>query len=299
MASDIKYWLDLFTVETWEEFLKNGAGVSGFREHRRSVANRIHQGDYLICYLTGLGRFVGVLEVLSEAYFDDNTRIWGSEVFPVRFKVKLVYSLNARTAVPVLSIRDNLSIFRKLKNPKNWSGFFRGSPAEFKKEDGEYILMAVKQASKSPVERDSKEEPETSMVERRHEELKRKIKEIGETLGKYATAEFHSTPYIYDAIWKDTAGLPRPGHVFEVQDKGSVDSALAKLQHARDTWRPKLFLVVTGESDRNKVDALLRPFLQGTFHGISRDTEVLTGQVIDDLHKAFTEHRTAIAAFVQ
>jgi len=26
-----KYWLDLFTGKTWEEFLRNGADVSGFR----------------------------------------------------------------------------------------------------------------------------------------------------------------------------------------------------------------------------------------------------------------------------
>jgi len=27
-----KYWLNLFTGKTWEEFLENGANVSGFRE---------------------------------------------------------------------------------------------------------------------------------------------------------------------------------------------------------------------------------------------------------------------------
>ena len=37
-----KYWLDLFTGQTWEEFLSNGANVSGFRENRLKMAEKIH-----------------------------------------------------------------------------------------------------------------------------------------------------------------------------------------------------------------------------------------------------------------
>ena len=138
-----------------------------------------------------------------------------------------------------------------------------------------------------------------SLEESRHKELERKIKEIGEILGRYATEEYHAAPYVYDVIWKEIEGLPRPSHVFEVQDKGAVNGALAKLQHARDMWRPKLFLVITGEKDKKKVDMLLRPFLEGTFHGISRDTTVLTGEVIDEMHKAFDCHRGVIRQFLE
>lgn len=123
-----KYWLDLFTGKTWEEFLKNGANVSGFREGRKKVAEKINVGDYLICYLTGISRFIGVLEVESKCYLDDKTRIWEDESFPVRFKVKLIYGLNAKTAVPIDSLRDKLSLFKDLRSPKAWSGFFRGLP---------------------------------------------------------------------------------------------------------------------------------------------------------------------------
>jgi len=30
-----RYWLDLFTGKTWEEFLKNGARITGFRENKK------------------------------------------------------------------------------------------------------------------------------------------------------------------------------------------------------------------------------------------------------------------------
>ena len=60
------YWLDLFTGKTWKEFLNAGATVSGFRESRWATVKRIKSGDYLLCYLTGVSRFIGVLEVTSE-----------------------------------------------------------------------------------------------------------------------------------------------------------------------------------------------------------------------------------------
>lgn len=132
-----------------------------------------------------------------------------------------------------------------------------------------------------------------------HQSLKKKIREIGSILGKYAKEEYPAPPYVYDVVWKEVEGLPRPCHVFEVQDKGAVDGALAKLQHARDIWRPRLFLVVTGEKDRRKVDLLLKPFLDGTFHGISRDTTVLTAEVVDEIYNGLDRHREVIRQFLE
>jgi predicted RNA-binding protein len=149
-----KYWLDLFTGKTWEEFHKYGASASGFRERRRNIAKRIHPGDYLICYLIGLSRFIGVLEVLSESYFDIETRIWEDQLFPVRFKVKVVHALNAKTAIPVHDLKDRLSIFRDAKTPRAWSGFFRGSPVQFDTKDAEVIVEAIRNATVNPVERE-------------------------------------------------------------------------------------------------------------------------------------------------
>ena len=148
-----EYWLDLFTGKTWEEFLKHGADVSGFRERRRKAAEKVRPGDYFLCYLTGISRFVGVLEVKSEPFFDDKTRIWEGEPFPIRFKVDLIHKLDAKTAVPVLDLRDKLSLFGGLEG-KQWSGFFRGSPARFDPHDGEVIAEAINEAAAHPVGRE-------------------------------------------------------------------------------------------------------------------------------------------------
>lgn len=59
----MEYWLDLFTGTTWDEFRAVGANVSGFRKRMRRTVDRIQPGDILLCYLTGVMRWVGALEV--------------------------------------------------------------------------------------------------------------------------------------------------------------------------------------------------------------------------------------------
>jgi len=56
------YWLDLFPGTTWEE-LAAGGEVSGFRERRWKTVQQIKPGDYLLCHLTGISRWIGVLEI--------------------------------------------------------------------------------------------------------------------------------------------------------------------------------------------------------------------------------------------
>lgn len=143
----------MFTGETWDEFLAHGADVSGFTERRKNLCNEVQPGDYFICYLTGLSRFVGVLEVQSKCYYDTSP-IWQKGTFPVRFKVKPVITLTPETAVPVLELRDKLSIFKKILPGGRWSGFFRGSPAKFDPQDAQVVIQAIEDAARNPVKRD-------------------------------------------------------------------------------------------------------------------------------------------------
>lgn len=147
-----RYWLDLFTGKTWEEFLKNGANVSGFRETRKTLAKQIQPGDYFVCYMTGIKRFIAVLEARSAVY-EDRSKLWEDEDFPVRFKVEVVYKLEPEMAVPIDDLRDRLSMFQNLRTPNSWVGFFRGSPGEFKASDGVAIVDAIKLAMTNPVRR--------------------------------------------------------------------------------------------------------------------------------------------------
>ena len=65
------FWIDLFTIGTWKEFLDHGGAVPGFSEKRRATVQRMKPGDHLLCYLTRVSRWVGVLEVTGEPFFDE------------------------------------------------------------------------------------------------------------------------------------------------------------------------------------------------------------------------------------
>jgi hypothetical protein len=146
------YWLDLFTGTTWEEFLAAGGEVSGFRERRWRTVQQMKPGDYLLCYLTGISRWIGVLEVVSEP-FKDHTPIWKDEEFPCRVRVRAVVVLTPATAVPVFELRDQLSVFGDSKNPRAWTGHFRGSPMRWKSTDGQAVVAAIADAEDHPITR--------------------------------------------------------------------------------------------------------------------------------------------------
>jgi predicted RNA-binding protein len=92
------YWLDLFTHETWQEFLAAGANVSGFRERQWRSAQKIKPGDILLCYLTGISRWIGLLEVIAAVY-KDTAPIWSKNVFPVRVPVRLFSGLDRSSRI--------------------------------------------------------------------------------------------------------------------------------------------------------------------------------------------------------
>jgi hypothetical protein len=146
------YWLDLFTVETWKEFQDHGGDVSGFSEKRWAIVQKINPGDYLLCYLTQVSRWVGLLEVMGEPFLDERP-IWSSAVYPSRVGVRTILALAPEHGVPVLAMREELSVFRGLDNPNKWQGPFRGSPVRWKPDDAEVIIRALEDAKANPVVR--------------------------------------------------------------------------------------------------------------------------------------------------
>ena len=81
-----------------------------------------------------------------------------------------------------------------------------------------------------------------------HQKIQELLLEIGEILGYYAEREFE----YYDVIWRETKTSKRISHVFEVQSKGNIDSAFAKLKRAFDAQRSIPFLILASERDTNR-----------------------------------------------
>jgi hypothetical protein len=44
----MEYWLDLFTVRTYDELQTAGARISSFRERRRAICEQVWVGDKLL-----------------------------------------------------------------------------------------------------------------------------------------------------------------------------------------------------------------------------------------------------------
>ncbi|HLK13600.1 MAG TPA: EVE domain-containing protein [Fimbriimonadaceae bacterium] len=187
------YWLDLFTPETWAEIGKIDYAVSGYRANREAHAKKVRPGDLFLCYLTGKSRFVGILEVESEAYWDE-TPIWQSDAFPVRFKTRLVSRVPEDRGVHLHEVVE------QSEHARSWSGYYRGSPQRLPHADGQFIATTLKsveaeaggQPPEAPVEIEiagdessaaadgSEREPKP---ERDHDRIQYRLLALGRDLG--------------------------------------------------------------------------------------------------------------------
>jgi predicted RNA-binding protein len=136
------YWVQIFTPETWEEFVRAGGRVTGFRPSRWGLIQKLRPGDWLLCYLSRVGRWIGILEILSEPYLDQSP-IWKNEVYPCRADVAVITALTPETAVPIRSLQERLSIFRK----KHWGLYLISSPSKWNVDDAQVVIDAIVSAS--------------------------------------------------------------------------------------------------------------------------------------------------------
>lgn len=86
-----------------------------------------------------------------------------------------------------------------------------------------------------------------------HQDIQEMICQIGQILGYFTAKEFD----YFDVIWRENEKNQRISHVFEVQSKGNIDSAFAKLKRAFDAQRTKPFLVLSTERDTNRANRSL------------------------------------------
>jgi hypothetical protein len=143
------YFVDLFSPETYEAFGKSDRTVTGFRPRQRAAAARVRPGDKLLCYMTRLSRWVGVLEVV-DGPFDDAAPIFqaADDPFTLRFHVKPTIWLPVDHAVPIHEDRVwmRLSFTRDLpKGSIAWTGRVRGSLTRLADADGALLESVLRE----------------------------------------------------------------------------------------------------------------------------------------------------------
>jgi predicted RNA-binding protein len=137
------YFLDLFSPETYEAFVRSDRSISGFRMRQRNVARRVKPGDRLVCYMTRLSRWIGLLEVLDGPSVDETPIFYPeNDPFVVRFRVRPLVWLSVEKAIPIHedSVWNQLTFTRgQSKRSSTWTGKLRGSLVQLDDEDGVFL----------------------------------------------------------------------------------------------------------------------------------------------------------------
>ena len=143
------YYLDLFSPETHEAFGRSDRSVSGFRRRHINAATRIKPGDKLVCYMTKLSRWTGLLEIV-DGPFEDHAPIFlpESDPFVVRFHVRPLVWLPVEKAVPIFeeAVWNRLSFTRDhVRGSSVWTGKVRTSLVSLPDEDGCFLESLLRE----------------------------------------------------------------------------------------------------------------------------------------------------------
>lgn len=142
------YYTNLFSPHTYEAFSSSGRTVSGFAMRQRNLAQRLRLGDKLLCYLTKVSRWVGVLTVES-AVFEDHTPIYAeNDPFVFRVRVTPEVWLERDKAVPIHddTIWNRLSFTKELdKRSSQWTGKVRANLVQLDHADGAFLEDLLRQ----------------------------------------------------------------------------------------------------------------------------------------------------------
>ncbi|OFW16912.1 MAG: hypothetical protein A3H27_07960 [Acidobacteria bacterium RIFCSPLOWO2_02_FULL_59_13] len=145
----MNYWLDLFSGTTWKEFKEAGSRITGFSQRMRRSQIKVKAGDIFLCYLTGVMRWVGALEVVGKS--NDQRRIWKDAEFPIRFEVKSLVMLDPEYGILMKKLAGKVDFYRGPQDAGKFRGFVRMSPNLFKRnEDGKLILTLLQEAQNNP-----------------------------------------------------------------------------------------------------------------------------------------------------
>jgi len=274
----MKFWVLTGSIENWERAISGN--FWGVREGLKKFYDKLSIGDVLIFYvkvpvsgIIGLG--------IVESKFTQNTPFWADEIkenkviYPYRFEFKTKY------IIPQPSWKENKVKINDLNvNIRSGLNSFKNKDtinSLLKRLDDSWNTKFIELTG-----REMKEEiTEVKKPLNLHDELKNKLKEIGEIEGFLSQKEFSIPGYTLDVVWRTAnvvGGVPK--YVFEVQIGGDIKHALTNLKHAFDIWGfPKLFLIAQ-DSDIQKANQLMA----GAFHEIKDRLKTVSVEKITRLY---------------
>jgi hypothetical protein len=143
------YWLTVFSPETWGIFCGRQFPFAAFPSGRAVAASKIATGDRLICYVTKVYRFAGILEATATSFLQPAPQDEFVN-FPLRVPVNRLVTLNAEYAVPLSELYEQLTIFSRARHVSGWRAYVRISPLKWPTEDGDLIHGRLQSESRAP-----------------------------------------------------------------------------------------------------------------------------------------------------
>jgi hypothetical protein len=115
----------------------------GFNEKKASTVAKLAPGDRILCYLSKVSAFVGVLKVTGPSYAG-STIIWTDGLFPIRLPVQIMFERSLSRALPIKSLSGKLSFLPRAQGNTAWSAHVRSSPRLWKPDDAAVVVRALK-----------------------------------------------------------------------------------------------------------------------------------------------------------
>ncbi len=135
----MNWYTYIFSPDTYEAFLQTDRKNVDVRKRQEWAAERVQRGDVLVCYLTRVSRWIGLLEVVDGHPNHDP----GEEQFPVRRQVKpLVLLEDIKYGLPIhdSEVWAKLSFTREEESTSSrWTGKLRRSLFRLDESDGAFL----------------------------------------------------------------------------------------------------------------------------------------------------------------
>lgn len=274
----MNYWLVVGAIRNWQTAFKYG-NIWGLKNTQHHLWENIKENDKLIFYATS-----PVSGIIGHGIIKTKVRqdrpLWPEEIrkniviWPLRFEFNVVYCL------PPVKWKTN-KIVSKMIWPRAGFQLLSTEAGQELISNIQTYIYPVPTQSISMVAEESTPFIATSNNKRvipSHDDLQRKLIEIGKLQGYIAEPEYSFDIGRLDVVWRRVSNSV-PTYVFEVQVGGDVYHALAKLKHAFDLWNSHIFLVAS-QTDYNKAEDLL----SGTFHEISKRIKFIDLEKVEELY---------------
>jgi hypothetical protein len=154
------YFVDVFSLDTFESFSNTPKNTAGFHPNRKAWVTKIKPGDKILCYLKGLSCWVGILEVTgSMAEAAPSNEILGE--YTLRFPVKPLVWLKrgALLSIKRADVWAALS-FTKDVTPGagGWNAIVRSSGVRLQEPDGQKVEELLSHQAQHPTPDDIADE---------------------------------------------------------------------------------------------------------------------------------------------